>query len=274
MVKREGVAKVKRVFYDVIRQFFPVFSIIALMLLVIDFSEAKRSKGWFGISAFTIIVLYHVFFLTILLALSLFTHMPPRIMQPVTILYLVCVFVMYMKFMPNVMVYKEKLKKYKIIIASLLAIGFLLQVKLLSGIIIESKFDQNNKEKYLYYLSEKYKGKLLIEGGLSYANLNPLRSYGFYNYSKVYSLSGWPAFDPSQRAFRQQLTGYADFGPAMKKLIQRPDAVWVLTPDLSQFLPIYFSARGTGADWNIQLKKLPDTPSPYVHECQASLITY
>lgn len=274
LIQREGISKVKRVFYDVIRQFFPFFIIIFIMLFFMNVNKAKSDKSWFGVSKFMVIILYQIFYVIFLLLLALFTHMPPRIMQPMAILYLICTFIMCVEFMPNITNCKQIFMRYKILAFSLIAIGFVSQTKLISGLLLESNLDQKNKEKYLYYLSEKYKGKLLVEGGLSYSNLNPLRSYGFYNYSKVYSLTGWPAFDPSQRVFRRYLTGYSDFGPAMKRLAQRPDAVWILMPDLEKFLKIYFSARNTDSGWNIKFKELPDNQNPYVHEYQASLVNY
>ena len=45
------------------------------------------------------------------------------------------------------------------------------------------------------------------------------------------SVRGWQTLHPSQPALRQQLTGTRDFTGALRRLGQRPDVAWVLTPE-------------------------------------------
>ncbi|SET29833.1 hypothetical protein [Hymenobacter actinosclerus] len=63
---------------------------------------------------------------------------------------------------------------------------------------------------------------------------------------RVLMLTGWPSYSPAQPQLLAALTGTRAFGPALARLVRRPDIGWVLTPGGARLLNARLALEGSG----------------------------
>jgi hypothetical protein len=73
-------------------------------------------------------------------------------------------------------------------------------------------------------------GHLVVTDVLPFKSANAFRTSELRPAS-VLLVAAWTAADPSQTAWRQQLTGTRDFTESLRRLALRPTVAWLLTPD-------------------------------------------
>ncbi|MBT9395133.1 hypothetical protein KLP40_18340 [Hymenobacter sp. NST-14] len=71
------------------------------------------------------------------------------------------------------------------------------------------------------------------------------------------SVRGWQTLHPSQAVLRERLTGTRDFTEALRRLGQRTDVAWVLTPEGADLL-----------NRQLALKRQPDQPKVWLEQLQ------
>ncbi len=101
-------------------------------------------------------------------------------------------------------------------------------------------------------------GTLLVTDVLpaTYKSASPFRNPDLQP-AKVLLLAGWTTADPSQAAWRQQLTGTRDFAAGMRQLAQPGSRVrWLLTPRCAEILNKYL--KHPGPEPSVLIRLMPD----------------
>ena len=176
------------------------------------------------------------------LFLVLVPHLPLRVLQPIVTVYLLVNIVLVAGcLLPAVALPVRGRRTLKLAGAALGLVWLAVNARLWQQL----RTDSQAHEAYLTRLEVEAGPGVLVEQGLyaTYAHLNPLAPHHLEHYQKILMLSGWLAFDPSQPALRQALTGSRDMATCLWQLGQRPGTAWVLQPDFAPVLARYLNER-------------------------------
>ncbi|TGE24674.1 hypothetical protein E5K00_05535 [Hymenobacter aquaticus] len=213
------------------RDYFALLVLLALSWLLVARSQrfAHRSGFWLG----------QLFFLGLLLGLGLVLKLPPRLGMPLMGLWLLSNLAYVLRDTRRPL---PRLSPLLLAVVSLLLVAYafktthrvqVLRQERAAGLAVLRQLERATQA-----------GQLVVGAGLeaAYKSQSPFESLRLTPHS-VLGLTGWPTLDPSQPAFRRQLTGTAELAPALAQLAAHPATQWWLTPELAAWLPAYLAAH-------------------------------
>jgi len=215
-LRHTAVSKLHGLLQMLVRDYFPLLLLQAVLLgwLLITPSHQRHRSFWLG----------QVAYVGLVLALGLVLKLPPRVALPLLDLWVLSN-LLYV--LPSVAsgVASRRLVAALLAVLALAAVPYSYKT-LHRRQVLRTEQQRNEMQQPLLMASA---GQLVVTDVLPYKSANAFRTPALRPAS-VLLLAGWTSADPSQAAFRQQLTGTRYFPESLRRLAQRPTMAWVLTP--------------------------------------------
>jgi hypothetical protein len=233
-------AKLQVLLNLVLRDYFPLLLLQAVLWGWVAVSTAMPGRRWFW--------LMQLGYAGVILALGVVLKLPPRLGLPVFDFWALSSLLYILRAgspAPD--------RRLATILAVLVVAAVPYGYKTLHRRTVLQVERQRNQQLRQHLTAKLPPKALLVTDVVSatYKSANPFRNPDPHP-AKMLTLTGWTTADPSQAAWRQQLTGTRSFVGAMQRLAQHgPTVRWLLTPGVAALL-------------NRQLQALPVSHGPHM----------
>ncbi len=242
-------AKLRALLHLLARDYFPLLLLLAVSWLLVARlgAEPGRSRFWAVQAGYVAVVL----------ALGVGLKLPPRVALPLLDLWLLSNLAFLLSG-PQLLGAKGRVL---LLGALAVAVGPYCYKTLHRRTVLRAERHQNQATRAAYAAAVP-PGALLVTDGVlpaTYKAASPFRNPDAHP-ARVLLLAGWTTADPSQPAWRQQLTGTRAYAETMRRLLARGPAVrWLLTPTGAAVLKQQLRQLPPSA--TVQLQPEPPTPA-------------